>query len=651
LKGGSMGQPDNSHAVVPKVVFQFLQQTLPFNELDSITLEDLACNCFIDYYPKGTLILKQDVTEIGHFHVIQSGGVKVYVDGADTLVTLQDFCSPGESFGAVSIVKDKKADVNVETVEDTFCILIEKEAFKALMVANPRFARYYLESLSKDIMSTVYTELRHEKVAPKTEERFFFLDDRVGDVLKREPALIETSASVKQAGQRMSQLGVESVLVTDQSSSIVGIVTNKDFRTKVVAEGLDVSSPVSEIMSSPVLTIPALAYCYDALLKMMKEEVRHLAVEHRKSIVGVLTYHDIMVYHGASPLHLFREIARQGEIEDLYNLSHKVPALVRTLVEEGARAAHATQIISIFNQHILTRLLSLMESELDLPSVPFCWLALGSEGRKEQSFTSGQDSAIVFQDVWDEERLSVAGLLFQRFAAQAVEHLEACGFPKEGNRFLASDPQWCKPYSVWEGYFDKWVSASQPENLAQSKVFLDFRSIYGHSGLGGGLRHAITEQTHGQGALVTQLAGLCLRNAPPVSFFGDHVVEKNGKKHKSLDLEARGLDPFVDFARLMALRHGIPETNTLARLQLSAGYGRMSSELFTEIREAYEFNVHLNLVHQLRLIEQGEKPDSLIHPGRLSDLERRTLKEAFSVIDRIIAFVEDEFEPATSINS
>jgi CBS domain-containing protein len=639
-----MGRTRQTRSVVPKVVLNFLQNTLPFNELDIHTLKRLARNCLLDYYPKGTLIFRQDATDVTHLHIIQRGEVKVYLDSSDSEVTLDDYGGKGDSFGALSIVKKEKADSNVETVEDTFCLLIDKIIFLEVIDSNPRFAGHYLESLSENTLGAVYTELRCEKARVRGKQAFSLFETRIIDVLNKPPDVIEGSMTIQEVGARMSDLGLASLLVTDQSGEIAGIVTNKDFRTKVVAEAIPHETPVAEIMSSPIRTIPAQALCFDALIRMIREQVDHLVVENRGEITGMVASYQIMSYQGASPLYLFSEISAQRDIPGLYAISQRLPVLVRTLIEEGARAGNITKMITAFSDHALKRLLRLLLDEMGPAPVPFCWLMLGSEGRREQTFRTDQDNALVYQDPADEKEREAASVFFHKFAASAVEHLEACGYPQCKENLMVTNPMWRVPYSIWLDYFDKWIGKPVSEEVTVHTFFLDFRPGYGNTSLGKGMKDRLVDWAKASQTYQEYLARDCLLNWPPLSFFGKFVVEKDGRQTIRLDLKNRALAPFVNFARLMAMRNGIRETNTLDRLQRLAEHGHISQGLFADLREAYEFNFQLNLVNQLRMVEAGQEPHNVLDPAELTDLERRSLKESFGVIDRMLAHLRKEFK-------
>lgn len=638
-----MGLKQEIRGVAPNLVLHFLQRTFPFSELETSTLETLSTQCVIEHYPKGTLIFKQDITDVDYFHIIQKGGVKAYLSSEDTVVTLKDYSSEGDSFGALPIVSGQKADFNIEAVDDTFCFLIDKDVFLHVVRDNPRFGRYYLETFSEDFVSAVYSELRYERVKSRKEEACYLFNYRVRDIIKHLPEIIESSATVRQAAQRMARLHMDSLLVKDSTGTISGMVSNKDFRTKVVAEALDYKAPVESIMTAPLLTIPAQAPCFEAMIRMIREQVDHLAVEHRQVIVGVVSAHDIMIHQGASFYYHFREIEAPRSISGLYSISQKIPIIVRTLLEEGARAENITKVITLFNDYILNRMLTLLAEEMGPPPVPFCWLVLGSEGRKEQTFRTDQDNAILYQDPGPGEESPEIREYFHAFAFKAVEHLQACGYPKCKNKFMASNPRWCRPYATWRGYFGDWIENPIPPEVGLSRIFFDFRPAWGASDLAESLRDYVTETARHNAPFLRSLAEDCINNAAQVSFLGDYVVDRDGRQSSQLDLKARGLAPMVNFARVMALHHGISETSTLARLQILSDEGLISKELYADAREAYEYQIQLTLVHQLRMLETGGVADNTILPAGLSDLEKKTLKEAFAVIQRLLDLLRKRF--------
>ena len=632
------------HAAPPAQVIAFLRQTLPFNTLSSGYLEELARQCLIDFFPKGTLVFEQGVTEVTHFYLIQKGGVRIFLTDEDGEATLKDFRGEGEYFGAVPLLHGTaQANLNVETVEDTFCYLFPKEAFLHLMHTNPRVAQYYLRTMTEKLITSAYTELRQHKVTPRTESALRLVSVPVAEIVKGPPQMVDEATPVQEAAATMSNLHIGSLLVRDRTGAVAGIVTDKDLRTKVVARGLDFSTPVGQIMASPVQSVAGHVVCFDALLTMMSGRIHHLAVTRQEEVIGVVTTHDIMVVQGTSPLYLFREILAQQRIEGLYELSPKVPLIIRSLVEEGAKANNIARMITLLNDHILDRLLAMLVEELGPPPLPFCWLYMGSEGRREQTFKTDQDNAIIYRDPGSEEEAAEAARYFRLLGEKAIAHLTACGFPPCPGEIMASNPKWRQPASTWRACFEDWIYRPDPQEVRNATIFFDFRHGYGSQELARQLRDHLARTVQKQELFLLHLARDCMESRPPLSFFRNFMVEKDGEHKNRLDIKRRGLVPFVDFARVMALRYGVKATNTLDRLRLLAEGHHLPQELCAEAAEAYEFLMQLRLVHQLQRLEKTGEPDNFIDPGDLTDLEKQTMKEAFGVIGRLQSFVRQEF--------
>lgn len=626
-----------------KVLTHFLRTTLPFKILDSSLLEELSKRCVIEYYPKGTLILEQNITEVKDLCLIQKGAVKVYCANSDTGETLKEICGEGAEFGALYLVKGQRADVNVEAIEDTFCFLFHKDVFLDLVQRDSRFAQFYLQTFPEDFITRVYAELRSDRLRLRAQSDLRLFSNTIESMVKKRPVTVSLGETVQDAGARMADRGIGSLLVHDAEGRILGIVTDQDLRTKVVAQGMDYATPVARIMTSPVYTIQARELCFEALLEFVKLRVDHLVVVDDGDIIGVVTARDIMVHQGTWPIHLFREIPAQKKIEGLYDLALKVPLALRTLIEQGARGESVARVSTLVNDSIRTRLLELLEEEIGKSPVPYCWLTLGSEGRKELALITSQSHGIVYVEPADSYERQAAEVYLELIASQASRHLELCGWGKSRTDTMASNPRWRKPCRTWQQYFDDWISTPDPDEISSKIEFFDFRPAFGRSELARNLRQDMIVKVKRQHIFLASLAAHCLKNSPPISFLREWMIDQNGQLRPYLDLRSRCLDPFSDFGRLMALRMGIEETNTLSRFELLSRQGQISMELFADVKEAYEFLVQLDLVHQLRLLEAGLPPDSYIDSSELSELERKTIKETFSVIRRLLSLIKKDF--------
>ncbi len=627
----------NAQLAAPEVVTEFLGKIMPFKELAPETIRQVASHVKVDFFPKGTRLFQAGKSEIDYLYLIQQGGVKCFIVDDDGVETLKDFRGEGDYIGALGIIRGTQANLDVEMVEDTFCFLLPRAVFLDLIKNQLGFSQYYLKTFSEKVVRAAYSELRRHRMGRSSDSNLHLFSIQVGDIIRQKPRKIAAESSIREAAQRMAEYRVASLLIHEQGDEeqIIGIVTDRDLRNKVLAPGRDTSEPIWTVMSAPVATILSQSTCFDALIKMMSASIHHLAVERKDRIIGVITSHDIALMQGHAPYALFKEIGRQQGIEGLHPLARRIPEMIRNLIKEGARAGHIARMISILNDQILERLLMLLEAELGPPPVDYCWLLVGSEGRREQTFRTDQDNAIIYEDPVDEAQVAACEDYFARFARRAIGHLVQCGYPLCPGGIMAVNPKWRQPLSVWKGYFTKWAALPEPQELLNATIFYDFRAGFGKAALADELRQHLSTVTKQQELYLFHLARQCLSAKVPLSFFKNFIVEKDGEHKNKLDIKTQGLTPFVNFARILALKHGIRETNTLARLQVLAKESFLSEELLAKSVDAYEMQMQVRLIHQLNQIDASEQPDNHIAPADLSELDRRMLHDAFEVIERL----------------
>ncbi|MFH0822236.1 MAG: putative nucleotidyltransferase substrate binding domain-containing protein [Pseudomonadota bacterium] len=624
------------YSVPPAVVVGMLKETLPFSFLSESAVEVAAEGWVIDYFPKGTVLGGPDGGELNHVHLIQNGAVKKYRLDRDGREIVMRIYGSGHVFGVEELLQSTSGTGNYTAAENTYCFLLAKEHFLDLLTGNSRLLKFFRAMLPEDLVRAVRAELKRHGITPKDRDKFYLFNTMVRELVSHPPRIVPKTATVRDAAVLMSTHGVGSVLVEEPGEGIVGIVTDKDLRSRVIAHGLDPDSMVDRIMSAPVSAVRPEAYCFDALLMMMKEGIHHLGVEGDEGVIGVVSSHDILVYQGVSPMSLLREITSQSKVEGLFPLYAKIPAVVRSMIEEGAEPNNIARMVTLLNDNILNRLLILLAERIGPSPVPFCWIIMGGEGRKEQVFGTGLSNALVYMDPAKELDPTTVESYFRVFTHEAVKLLQTCGYPLLRQSIIAAEARWRQPFSIWRRYFDGWVSTADPKGFSYATAFLDFRVCHGNGRLGNRLRNRLNGWVLRQHVFLARLATELIGNRPPVAFFGDFAVDGDGRHRNRLDLDARGVSPLVQWARLMAMLHGIVETNTLDRLQLIAAESYISRALYTDLREAYEFQKELLLVHHLEQIETGQKPDNYLDPARLTRLQKETLCAVFRVIDHVL---------------
>lgn len=622
------------------VVLNFLQKLIPFSEVDPETLRELARGAMVAFYPKNQVILEQDVDEPSYLFLIEKGAVRVYRKNDEGTPVLVDHRGEGSTFGVSHLMGSSKSSATVEAAEDTFCYLIHKAPFMEFVSKHPLFLENYFQCLSKELVGKTYSEWHFDALQSKVRHGLHILGATVADMPLHPVLMIDGSVSVHEAAGFMTDRDISLVLVCDSDKKVEGFLGDKDLRTRVVALKADYDRPIRDFMNSPVPVVSPSASRFDAIVQMMGSHAEYLLVEEEGHSFGLVAQRDLSAFQSVSPFALLGEIDAQSQIDDLYVLSGKIPLVVGSLLEGGAKANDIAAIISILNDHLVGRILTLTVEQLGPPPTRFCWLLVGSEGRSEQTFRTDQDNGLLYEDPGeDKELLQSSMLYFRRLGNVAIDHLVKCGFPLCKGGIMASKTTWRKPYSVWIGYFDHWMSSTDDEDTLHAKIFLDFRSGFGATDLAAKLSDYVSSQALSRKSFLKHLARDALNIKPPLSLFRNFIVESDGEHKDRLDLKMRGLVPIVDVARALALRYGIRKTNTFSRLEMLINGGHIPSGLGGDILEAYEFLQQIRLMHQMRMIELGKEPHNYLDPAELSDLEKHTLKGAFTVISEMQSFV------------
>jgi CBS domain-containing protein len=471
---------------------------------------------------------------------------------------------------------------------------------------------------------------------------------RVRDLVRGPAVTCRADGTVGEAARLMSTRGVGSVIVAGDDGTPLGIVTDRDLRGKVLAQGLPPSTPVSAVMSSPVVAIEPDRFAFDALLEMTRRNLHHLGVMEEGRLLGVVSSHDFLLLQGAHPVALVRQIEAQGSVEGLAAVAGQIPTIVRRVAREGVGALELARLVAEFNDRLVRRAVELGEGTLAAaggggPPVAYSWLALGSEGRREQTFKTDQDNGLVYEDPPEDVATETAAY-FARLGQSVGASLVQLGFPPCEGGYMASNPRWCQPASVWRQYFDSWMSTPHPERLLDAAILFDLRPVAGQGAPGEALWSWVCEQAPTRTLFLRHMAWDAVQRTPPLGLFGRFVVERSGPHQGTLDLKARGVFPVTQAMRVYALSLGLRETNTVDRLHAIGREGVLSASQVSELRDAYEVLLRLRLAHQIARVEAGLPPDNLVDPRTFSKVDRLLLREAFRTLGWLQSMLADRFQ-------
>ncbi|MBL8489324.1 MAG: CBS domain-containing protein, partial [Rhodocyclaceae bacterium] len=450
------------------------------------------------------------------------------------------------------------------------------------------------------------------------------------------PITATPETPLREAVELMSEHRVGSIVVVEpESGKPLGIFTLRDLLHKVAARDCDMDRLIVSVMNDGgLLMLNWRGTAYQAAILMARHGVHHvIVVDSAGRLAGVVSQSDILDVERGGAKAISGAIRSARDTETLVAVAGEIRRMGEQMLAEGAAAEPLTQLISTLNDHLTLRLIELTMQDFRLPKVEWCWLAFGSEGRFEQTFSTDQDNGIIFRA--PAEEAAAVREAFLPFALAVNEKLDACGFTLCKGNIMASNPELCLSIDEWRGRFGGWLQAASPEALLNATIFFDFRPLYGAEDLADELRSWLLARTAGGNSslFLRFMAENAVKAAPPLGVIRDFVFDKNEEFPHTIDLKAFGSRPFVDAARILALAHGVGETGTTQRLRAVAETAKLGREDIHAIIDGFFF------IQQLRLRVQraGDAAGSAnrVDPDKLNELDRHVLKEAFKQARKI----------------
>jgi len=631
----------SANTVVTESVVKFLKDIPPFQFLTPPELAKLARSMTLEFFPKNTVILSAGTRAAEALYVIQKGAVKLALRTQVGKELVLDMRSEGELFGVMSLMGGDVTRLDVTAVEDTLCYTAPHVEVQRMMAAHSEFSDYLVRTSVKRYMDRSLRELRSQTQLMGNTERLLY-SLTVRDVTAKPAVTCNANTNIREAAKLVAASKSTSAIILDESGHAIGIVTESDFTRKVIANGIAAESPVRQIMSSPVVTVEDTALVFQALLEMLTHDIQHVLVQENGQPRSVLTSHDLMLLQGKSPLSLARHLDEQRDIPGLAQAQKRIAELLPLLLREGAKASHLTRVVAEINDRLVTKILGLADEKLGPAPAPYCWVVLGSEGRREQTFKTDQDNALIYADDLDSAALEY----FEQLAGFTNDALKQCGYPECEGGYMATNPRWRQSVKAWQHTFAKWINEGELHATEDALIFFDMRPVAGDRTLFQQLEESNQERLQHSGFFKSILASITIEHKPPLGFFRTFVLEQSGEHKQGLDIKTYGTGPIVNAARLFALDTGIRATNTPDRLTGLLGKNYIDDALLHDLQHAFEFLTLLRVEQQLQQLRSGQPMSNYITPEKLTPLQKSMLKDTFQTIERAQSFIDQRFRTA-----
>jgi CBS domain-containing protein len=598
-------------------VRDFLAQHPPLASLPGQALDELPRRVSVRYLRRGRSF-PPDGADASAFYVLRKGAIELR-DGSGTLL---DRLGEGDSFDATTMCSAEGPGFVGITIEDALIYVLSGATLAQLRQSHPMFDASFERSLLQRLRRAREAAMNAPPVGGN------LLRLKVADVVARAPVTAPPDLMVQEAAALMTRERVSSLMVV-QDMALEGIVTDRDLRSRCIAEGLGGAVTLRQVMTARPHTISPDASAFEAVLAMSQLRIHHLPVVDHEGVRGMVSTHDLLRAQTANTMYVADRIGRCGSLPALRGAMNWVRELHVQLVAANATAQQLGLAIATVCDAVTRRLIELAIERLGEPPVPFAWIATGSQGRGELTVRSDQDNSIILDDAFENDRHDA---YFDALASSVNEGLDACGYERCPGEVMASNPRWRQPVATWTTYFTGWLENTDYKAAALAANFFDMRTVWGRDELRQRLMAAILPRCTEDAVFRAYLAGHALSNRPPLGFFRNLVLERSGDHVGTVDLKMHGLLPIVDLARLYALASGVEAVGTLQRLKDAAGTPMLSEEGAENLRAAFEYIWMLRARHQAEQLRRNEQADNFVAPDALRSMERRHLRDAFAAI-------------------
>ncbi len=622
----------------------FITKHAPFDRMELAHIMWMMERMKLGYYAEGEVIVSPEQGAVDRFLVIKQGMVHgeqnvAHASEADTWLELAE----GECFPLGALLANRPVASIYRAGSDTFCYELGAGDFSELIGKSAAFRDFCtrrIANLLEHSKQVIQAQYSHSSVEQQS------LASPMSSIIRRAPVTCAPQTSVRQVLEIMREQRIGSMIAVDEAQRPLGILTLHDVLDRIAIPQIDLDQPVINVMSAQLSSMAPQALAHEAALLMAKHGFRHVLVVENEKLVGLVSEKDLFALQRVGLRQIGATIRHAETVEVLQQGAADIRKMAHSMMAQGVAPEQLTQFISTFNDLLTARVVELecKASGLtdNLLCEGMCWMALGSEGRYEQTLNTDQDNAIIFivppGKTADEVRAQLLPL-----ARRINQTLAVCGFPLCKGEIMASNPKWCLSLEEWKRTFNHWIDGGSPESLLNASIFFDFRSLYGAEHLAEDLRGWLARAACDNSRFQHMMAQNALRNRPPLGVVRDFVLGKENK----LDLKMNGITPFVDAARIFGLAAGVTHTNTIQRLRASAAKMNVPEPEIEAWINALLFIQVLRLRHHDHASSQGqcdEVLDNLIDPEKLNELDRRILKEAFRQARKLQARLALEYQ-------
>ncbi len=626
---------------IPARIAEALQKFPPFSMLPTPTVANLAEKAFVKILVQGDFVWKQGDPPGDEVLFLAMGRVEYYrfENGTNELVDVRDV---GDILGLSALHEAESYRVTAEVKEDSILYVLPWSDVRFILEVNDQARNYVRRHLFWG--TRVGRSIASFNLETPVETRNI-LEAHLDGAQVIQPRPIERllscqpNTSIRTAAEMMVSRDLSSILVVDTENRPLGFVTNRQLVREVIVGNNASTSPVARVMLSPVATVTPKSSTVAALLTMLTEHIDHICVTEdgtpESRAIDVCTPKDLLAQSGRHPVGIANSIQRARSSARLRELCDDIEAIAYSYLEAGISGIVMGQICAQLFDTLVARMIQIAEEKLaekgtTLPQIPWAWMAVGSDGRREQVLRTDMDNALVFKSSGDAKTDENHRAIFLEMATQVINLMIEAGFSRCQGGVMASNPRWCKTETEWIAEIRDVEHLLDGDNLLRALVLYDLRYVAGDREICHQVRDTVFEfsATADRSSALKHLADMVVATPPPLNFRGKFIVEKKGINEGEFDLKKRGLTPLRDAARVFALYYGLKSHHsTGGRLQELAATHPELEEVANLARSGYDLLLRFRTLTGLRRKDDGR----FIDPSDLDRLEREQLANVFDV--------------------
>ncbi|MCT7505194.1 DUF294 nucleotidyltransferase-like domain-containing protein [Aliarcobacter cryaerophilus] len=602
---------------------KFISNIHPFNNLNTFELDDLVEDLDIVYFKANSIVQAQDSNPEFLYFVLK--GLIQEINDDEVLSVY----SKGEIFDSVSLIKNHSKNSFV-AIEESICYALKKERFMQILSSNQQLENYFFQSISDKLNNNILNE--------KNKDMANIMIAKVKDAKVHKAVIVDTNKTIYEAAKIIKQEKIPTLLLKDEDGEMY-IVTDSDFRQKVILNRMDYDDLVVKIASKGLIYINEDDFLFNAQLQMAKHGLKRVVVKNdHDEIVGILDQISLSSFFATNTFAVSNQIINAETLDELKEASHSFIKIIKSLNAKGVKIEFISKLINQLNKKLLDKLYKILApKELIGKS---CLVVMGSEGRAEQILRTDQDNALIISD-----DCSISEEKLREFTHLFTETLVDFGFPRCEGNIMVSNPYWCRKQSDFKELIYEWVNSPSGDNFMNIAIFYDALCVSGDIEIIKELKNYLFKISSNSQSFYTNFARVINSFDVPLGFFDGFVFNSKDEKHKDeIDIKRGGIFIIVQGIRSLSIQNRVLNTNTIKRINSLKELKVLDDESAKELIMAFNILNSLKLKASLEKLDKKEKIDNFVNPNRLTIMEKDLLKESFKIVNKLKKRLENHFK-------